>query len=317
MTNQPKNSDVVDTSMAALAESVGTIIDADDEQAVALAETFEQFQEYLTKRVSVRPSSGPAITFDVGDQRLTFPNKRSLAIWLAAQERINKSQEDHTMPINLSDVVKNHGVIALAKFMVEQNSSFGATEHELVELATQDAARRYPSDTPPQAFAKLFMESRELRDAIEIAKAAVLQDAVAEEIERDSRAACDELAKIGKAKWPSLTPSQRFARAFETHPELAKRAHRRPGPSTSFANPVAKNLAAPVFDLKPVFVGDDTALNVDDPRKAVEQLKEIGRSRWPSASALQQFENALTDSENAELVRRAFARPTGSSPPRR
>ena len=40
-------------------------------------------------------------------------------------------------------------------------------------------------------------------------------------------------------------------------------------------------------------------------------------ARWPSANALQQFENALTDSENAELVARAFARPTGSSPPRR
>src|SRR5262249_60455125 len=86
----------------------------------------------------------------------------------------------------------------------------------------------YPSDTPQMAFTKLYTESNELRDAIEIAKGAAFQDAVSDAIERDSREAMAELTKIGKARWPSLTPSQRFARAFETNPELARRAHRRP-----------------------------------------------------------------------------------------
>ena len=63
------------------------------------------------------------------------------AEWLAIAK--SNPPEDSTMPINLSDIVKSHGVVALAKYMVEQNSSFGATETELVQLATQDAERRY------------------------------------------------------------------------------------------------------------------------------------------------------------------------------
>jgi hypothetical protein len=263
-----------------------------------------------------------SITFDTIDgTRMRFRSERALAEWLAIQQRIRKStsEDQPTMSINLSEVVKAHGIGALCRHIVKSASSFGIDEHQLVDLATQDATRRYPSDTPPQAFAKLFMESAELREAIEIAKAAALQDAVTAEIEKDSRAACAELAKIGAERWPSLTKAQQFARAAETNSSLLNRAHRRPGPSTSFAYPapVAKDLAAPVVDPKPIFVGDDVALDVDDPRKAVEQLKEQGRSRWPSASALEQFERALTDPENAELVRRAFARPTESSPPRR
>jgi hypothetical protein len=235
----------------------------------------------------------------------------------AMLQRLSKSEDSTPMSLDLSSVIKTHGIGALCRHIIKSASSFGIDEHQLVSLATEDANRRYPSDTPAMAFSKLFMESSELREAIEIAKGAALQDAVAAEIEKDSRAAMDELVAIGKARWPNLSPSQRFARAFETNSELAKRAHRRPGPSTSFAHPVAKNLAAPVVDPKPIFVGDDVALDVDDPRAAVEQLKEQGRSRWPSASALEQFERALTDPENAELVRVAFATPTGSSPPRR
>jgi len=172
--------------------------------------------------------------------------------------------------------------------------------------------RKYPAETPAIAFTKLYTDSSELRDAIEIAKGAVLQDAVAAEIERDSREAMDELTRIGKSRWPSLTPAQRFARAFETSPELAKRAHRRPGPSTSFAHPVAK--AQPeVASLEPR-VSDET--NVNDPNEALAQLREIGRQKWPSESEAESFLRAMTDPENADLIRRALATPTGSTPPR-
>src|SRR5262249_26532477 len=123
----------------------------------------------------------------------------------------DKSHTEATpMPVNLSDVVKAHGVVALCKYMVESQSSFGASESELVELATLDAHRKYPTDTPAGAFAKLYMESRELQQAVEIAKGSALKNAVAQ----DSEAACAELTAIGKARWPSLSPAQRFARAF-------------------------------------------------------------------------------------------------------
>jgi hypothetical protein len=164
------------------------------------------------------------------------------------------------------------------------------------------------------AFSKLFMESGELREAIEIAKGAALQDAVAAEIERDSRAAMDELTKIGKARWPNLTSAQRFARAFETNPELARRAHRRPGPSTSFQHPVSKlKTETTTASLEPR-VSDN--LDVDNPNEALAQLRDIGRQKWPTESEAESFLRAMTDPENAHLIRRALATPTESSPPR-
>jgi len=219
-------------------------------------------------------------------------------------------------PLDLSAVVKNHGIGALCRHIVKSASSFGIDEHQLVKLATEDAARTHPHDTPEIAFAKLYEESEELRDAIDIAKGVSFQNDIAVEFEKDARDAMDELNKIGKAKWPSLTPAQRFARAFETNPELAKRAHRRPGPSTSFPHPTAKadkaSLVAPLYDPTPRVTDE---LDVEDPREAVRQLQELGAQKWPSASKLEQLERALTDPEHAALITAAF-RPTGSSPPR-
>jgi hypothetical protein len=76
------------------------------------------------------------------------------------------------------------------------------------------------------------------------------------------------------------------------------------------AHSIAKSaFAAPYFDLKPVFVGDDAALDVNDPAEAIAQLKEIGRQRWPSATEAQQFEKAFTDPANAEIAAKAYRRP--------
>jgi hypothetical protein len=111
MTHNPQKnaSDVIAKATAALAESVGSIVDADDDKAAALTKTFEQFQDYLEqsvqgdeaedreKRVARSPSSSsPAIEFDAGDHHYTFPDERALAVWLAAQERINKQEESLT-----------------------------------------------------------------------------------------------------------------------------------------------------------------------------------------------------------------------------
>ena len=219
------------------------------------------------------------------------------------------------MSLDLSAVVKAHGIGALCRHMIKSASNFGIDEHQLVDLATQDATRRYPSDTPAMAFSKLFMESSELREAIEIAKGAALQDAVAAEIEKDSREAVEELTKIGKARWPNLSPSQRFCRAFETNSELAKRAHRRPGPSVSFPHPVVKEQPT-VLSVADIMPRTSTEENVDDPAAALAQLRQLGRDRWPNESEAQQFLNAMTTAEYGDLIRRALGRPTESSPPR-
>jgi len=257
------------------------------------------------------------------DRRSALDHLFHTAHGAAMLQRLSKQHEDSTpMPINFSHVVKSHG-IALFKHMVSEGTSFGLSEEDVVVLATEHAQRVHPGDRGDVAFAKMFSATDEagatLREAIQVAKNAALQDAVTAEIERDSREAMDELVAIGKQRWPSLTKAQQFARAAETHPALLNRAHRRPGPSTSFAFPraheVAKTLAAPTFDLMPR-VADET--DVDDPAKAIAQLKELGRQKWPTASEAEQFLNAVTDAENAELIARALGRraPTASSPPR-
>jgi hypothetical protein len=233
----------------------------------------------------------------------------------AILQRLSKHEDLNPMSLDLSSITKAHGIGALCRHMIKSASSFGVDEHELVKLATEDAQRKYPGDTPAIAFTKLYTESRELQQAVEIAKSAALQDDVAAEIEKDSRAACAELSEIGKARWPSLTRAQQFARAFETNPQLAKRAHRRPGPSVSFAHPhpVAKERQPMVASLEPR-VSDET--NIDDPRLALEQLKQIARERWPNESEAQAFINVMSSAEYGELIHRALARPTESSPPR-
>src|SRR5262245_17548870 len=71
--------------------------------------------------------------------------------------------------------------------------------------------------------------------------------------------------------------------------------------------------AAPVFDLKPMFVGGDAALDVNDPSEAIAQLTRIGRQKWPTASEAESFERAFTDPANAELSKKAYRRPAPTS----
>lgn len=189
------------------------------------------------------PKKHRPIAFDTVDgTRMQFPNERSLAEWLAIQSRIHKSTEDSnpmSTTLDLSAIVKSYGITALAKHIASEGKSFGISETELTQLATEDAQRRFPTDRADVAFAKLYSsdEGISLRQAIEIAKAAPMQNADAE-AEKEAAEACCELAEIGKARWPSLTRAAQFARAFETNPELAKRAHRRPSVfSTSYPFP--------------------------------------------------------------------------------
>src|SRR5262249_17329316 len=239
----------------------------------------------------------------------------------ALLRRMRKSYQEES-PVsktaNLADLAKRAGVVAIAKAIVDEDHSFGITEPELTDLVIAEAKKNHPELTDAQAFAKVYSEQSEagvvLRRAFQVAKNSAYHNAI-EDAEKDAAAACAELTAIGKARWPSLSRAQQFAPAFETNPAIAKRAHRRPSAfrSTSFAQPVAKSPLTNVdgVTLTPQSV---TETNVDNPEAALAQLREIGRQRWPSASQSQAFINAVTDPENAALVRAALGSPKGSSP---
>jgi hypothetical protein len=261
-----------------------------------------------------------SVSFDLADgTRMRFPNEAALATWLAVQQRIHKSTstpEDTTMnpTEKLKDLAKRVGPIAIAKVMVEEDRAYGITEHELTDMIVAYAKQSNPELSDAMAFAKVFTDSSEgavlLRRAVQIAKNSVFESAV-----DDSDAACAELAKIGKERWPSLTKAQQFARAAETNPKLLAKAHRRPSVFSAFPFPVAK---APLTNvdgvtLKPVAT---TETSIDSPEAALAELKRLGAQKYPSASASQQFINAVTDFENGDLVRVALGPPKGSSPAR-
>ena len=68
-----------------------------------------------------------------------------------------------------------------------------------------------------------------------------------------------------------------------------------------------------VADLTPLQVGGEDAQATDDPAEAVAQLKELGRRKWPTASAADQFERAMTDPANHVIARKAVPIPRATT----
>jgi hypothetical protein len=102
--------------------------------------------------------------------------------------------------------------------------------------------------------------------------------------------------------YPDLSPERAFEKVYMADATLRE------------AISIAKAAeAARYFDLQPVVVSGDAALDVNDPSEAIAQLKELGRQKWPTATEAQQFANAFSDPANAELASRAHRRPSAST----
>jgi hypothetical protein len=139
------------------------------------------------------------------------------------------------------DVVKRHGIVAVAKSIVDENRNYGITEHEFVALATEYAKAAHPDLTDSAAFAKLYQIPEVWR-------------------------ACNVLKSMPFAA-----------------------------------------------DVTPVMVGGEDTRDLSDTSRAIEQLKQLGRDRWPTASESQQFERALTDPVNHKLARLAVPIPRATT----
>jgi hypothetical protein len=136
-------------------------------------------------------------------------------------------------------VVKQYGIVALAKSMVQDQKSYGLDESRFVNLATEHAQHLYPNDRPDSAFSKLYESEESVRRACQVAKAMPsipymdLKPQVVGGTDvnpDDPSAALDALHRIGRERWPEASEAVRFTRAFEAHPELTAKAHRRPTP---------------------------------------------------------------------------------------
>jgi hypothetical protein len=146
----------------------------------------------------------------------------------------------------LRAIAKAGGIIAVAKAITDENRSYGITEHEFVELATEHAKAAHPDLTEAAAFAKLY-QIPEVWRACAVLKAMPFQvDLQPLVVGGESAQAVDDpteaiaqLKQLGARKWPTATEAQQFANAF-TDPvnrELAAKAHRRPSPTTKLRIP--------------------------------------------------------------------------------
>jgi hypothetical protein len=143
------------------------------------------------------------------------------------------------------DVVKQYGVVALAKSMVQDQKSYGLDEPTFTRLATEHAQRVYPNDRPDVAFSKLYQSEESVRRACSVLKSAApyfdpqVQVVTGEDARavNDPSAALAALHRIGRERWPDASEAIRFTRAFEANPELARKAHVRPSATTSYAWP--------------------------------------------------------------------------------
>jgi hypothetical protein len=144
------------------------------------------------------------------------------------------------------DVVKRHGIVAVAKSIVAEQRSYGITEHEFVELATEYAKAQHPELSGAQAFAKLY-QVPEVWRACEVLKSMpfvadlsplVVGGETAQAVDDPSEAIA-QLKQLGARKWPTATEAQQFANAFTdpVNATLAQKAHRRPAPTTSYEFP--------------------------------------------------------------------------------
>jgi hypothetical protein len=99
-----------------------------------------------------------------------------------------------------------------------------------------------------------------------------------------------------KAAHPDLTDAAAFAKLYQI-PEVWRACN------------VLKSMPF-VADVVPLVVGGEDTRDLSDTSKAIEQLKQLGARKWPTASEAQQFANAFTDPANATLTAKAHRRPS-------
>jgi hypothetical protein len=171
---------------------------------------------------------------------------------LARMHKAAEQTEKETPPMTshsefVQSVVKQYGIVALAKSMVQDQKSYGLDEHQFTQLATEHAQRVYPNDRPDVAFSKLYQSEESVRRACAIAKSMpfvvslepVQVGAEDAQAVNDPSEAIAQLKQLGRDKWPTATEAQQFANAFTdpVNATLAAKAHRRPSATTNYEFP--------------------------------------------------------------------------------
>jgi hypothetical protein len=188
------------------------------------------------------------------DHLLNTPHGAALLHRARKTEKESQSMTSHTELVR--DVVKQYGIVALAKSMVQDEKSYGLNESEYTAFVTEHAQRLYPDKTPDAAFAKLFSDNGAdgvlLRKAHALTKLSPLDvtpvmvgspgamhEAINSTEQSEAYAQLEAMAAKLRASSPWLSGAQAFERVFmaKENAALAQKAHRRPAATTSYAWP--------------------------------------------------------------------------------
>jgi hypothetical protein len=143
------------------------------------------------------------------------------------------------------------GPVAVCKAVVEHGADLAIDEHEFVGLLTKAAQKAHPGLSADRAFAKVFSEQSEQGTLIRKAHAVVKSMPIMADLTplvvggedarnvNDPSAAIAQLQELGRVRWPGATREQQFSRAFAdpANRDLAKQAHQRPAPTTTYEFP--------------------------------------------------------------------------------
>jgi hypothetical protein len=303
---------------AALATSVGSILDCDESDAIkreALAETFSQFQTYMERN---------GIGSDIAKADRAGPQNLSAALLNHLHDALGRKRQRHGFEKSvkesnmrtsesLESILKNGCPVALSKAIVDRGRS-PCGEAELVAALTKRAAEQF-SMSGERAFSRLYEAEESVRRACSIAKAAEFSpfdiqpivvgspDAMNAANDDDDSAvlrAHEEIVRIAREKFPFLPSDVAFARVFEdrNYAALAAQAHRRPAMTSIYKMPGSTDPG------RGAYTKADPLPNADTAYSELMAKAEAYQTAHPELSISQAFSKVYTDRGNVELAKR-------------
>jgi hypothetical protein len=148
----------------------------------------------------------------------------------------SERESNMTRTESLRDIAKTSGILAVAKVMLGEGRSYGLTETEFTEIATENALKLFPNaKTPAAAFSQMFLDGGPdgltIRRAHALVRAEQLYGPTVKAADRGLNSAYGELqakaAELRKVR-PELSEAQAFAKVFSdpANSELARRERR-------------------------------------------------------------------------------------------
>jgi tRNA(Ile)-lysidine synthase TilS/MesJ len=141
-----------------------------------------------------------------------------------------KEQQPMDRIETLRAIAKGGGILAIAKTLVSENRSYGISEEEFVQFATEDAIRKFPdAKTPAAAFSRSFTATNADGLTLRRAHRIVRDEQFGTTAKADrSDSAYNELMRKAEAyreAHPELSISQSFEKIYcdRANVELAKR----------------------------------------------------------------------------------------------